>query len=91
MAENLFRVEADSDYAAQSLPEPPCADLGCDPFSRAILIAAGVSLMSCIACVVYNNISFHIAERTPGLPFALEVCCLMSFFALFLFFAVVNQ
>jgi hypothetical protein len=74
MAENLFRVEADSDYATASLPEPPCEDLGCDLFGRAILIIAGTCLLACIACVVYNNVGFYLLERKPRLPHVLRVC-----------------
>jgi hypothetical protein len=73
LAENLFRIEADSDYAAKSLPEPPCEDLGCDLFSRGIVITAGILFLSCIACVCFNNLVFYVAERTPGLPHSLRV------------------
>lgn len=73
MADNLFRIEADSDFALASLPEPPCEGLSCDAFSRGVLIAAGLSLLACIACVAYNNLSYYVAERTPGLPPALKV------------------
>ena len=73
LAENVFRVEADSQYAGASLPEPPCQDLSCDTFGRSVLIGAAVCLLSCISCLVYNNLSYFVAERTPNLPHALRV------------------
>jgi hypothetical protein len=73
MAENLFRVEADSELALSSLPEPPCESLTCDGFARAVLIVAALCFLSCLSCVVYNNLSYSVAERAPDLPAELRV------------------
>jgi hypothetical protein len=73
LAENLFRIEADSEFATKSLPEPPCEDLSCDTFSRIIVITAGILLLSCIGCICFNNLVYYAAERTPGLPYSLRV------------------
>ena len=75
MAETLFRVEADSEFSMASLPEPECVDLSCDSFSRGVLAAAAAALLACIACLAFNNVTFFVAERAPGLPHALRVRC----------------
>ena len=79
LAEVVFRVEADSQFAVSSLPEPPCESLSCDTFGSTVLIGAAILLLFCISCVVYNNLSYFVAERTPDLPHGLRVrtytCC----------------
>ena len=73
LAELITRIAADSELAVSSLPEPPCESLACDAFGRTVLIVAALCLISCVSCVVYNNLSYFVAERTPDLPYGLRV------------------
>lgn len=73
LAETIFRVEADSEFALGSLPEPECGSLACDSQGRVVVIIAAVALLACLSCVAWNNIAYFVAEHTPGLPRALRV------------------